>query len=48
MKSIEEYSIYFGDNLMSWITSKQKLIVRSSVEIEYRAPTLGSIEMIWL
>ena len=40
--------VFIGGNLISWKNKKQDVVVRSSVEAEYRAMTLTTCEFIWL
>lgn len=46
--STSGYSIYLGDNLVSWSAKKQPTISRSSCESEYRALALTAAEVLWL
>lgn len=39
-------SIYFGDNLVSWMSSKYKVVAKSSVEGEYKSISLAASEVI--
>ena len=48
MKSIGAYYIYFGNNLMSWLSKKQSVVTRSSAESEYRALASASVEIAWI
>ena len=47
-KSVGAYCIYLGKNLISLSSKKQSVIVRSSLEGEYRALTSTSAEISWL
>ncbi|XP_068663093.1 uncharacterized mitochondrial protein AtMg00810-like [Aristolochia californica] len=46
--STSGYSIYLGDNLISWSVKKQPTVSRSSCEFEYRALAHTAAEIIWL
>ncbi|XP_068666624.1 uncharacterized mitochondrial protein AtMg00810-like [Aristolochia californica] len=46
--STSGYSIYLGDNLVSWSAKKQPTVSRSSCEFEYRALALTTAELLWL
>ncbi|XP_068661887.1 uncharacterized mitochondrial protein AtMg00810-like [Aristolochia californica] len=46
--STSGYSIYLGDNLVSWSAKKQPTVSRSNCESEYRALTLTTAKVIWL
>ncbi|KAH9762149.1 retrovirus-related pol polyprotein from transposon RE2 [Citrus sinensis] len=47
-KSIGAYCIYLGNNLISWSSKKQAIVVKSSTESEYRALSSASSETSWL
>lgn len=47
-RSISGYSIYLGNNLVSWSAKKQPTISHSSCEFEYHALTSTVPEVFWL
>lgn len=47
-KSTGGFCTFLGSNLLSWSSSKQKVVSRSSTESEYRALADGVAELIWL
>ena len=46
--STSGYSIFLGNNLVSWSVKKQPTVSRSSCESEYRVLTLTAAEFLWL
>ncbi|RVW54372.1 Retrovirus-related Pol polyprotein from transposon RE1 [Vitis vinifera] len=46
--STSGYSIYLGNNLVSWSVKKQPTVSRSSCEFEYRALATTAAELLWL
>jgi len=46
--STNGYLVYLGGNLVSWSSSKQKVVSRSSAESEYRGLAFATAEMIWM
>ena len=46
--STSGYSIYLGNNLVSWSAKKQPTVSRSSCEYEYCALALTAAELLWL
>ncbi|KAK9142732.1 hypothetical protein Syun_012132 [Stephania yunnanensis] len=47
-KSIAGYAVYFGANLVLWLSKKQRVVSRSSAKSEYRALANVAAEIIWL
>ncbi|KAL6317017.1 hypothetical protein AAG906_026749 [Vitis piasezkii] len=47
-RSSSGYLVYLGGNLVSWSSTKQKVVSRSSAESEYRALALATAEIIWM
>jgi histone deacetylase 1/2 len=47
-RSASGYLVYLGDNLVSWSFTKQKVVSRSSAELEYRGLVLATAEIIWM
>ena len=47
-RSTSGYLVYLGGNLVSWSSSKQKVVSRSSAESEYRGLAFATAEIIWM
>jgi hypothetical protein len=47
-RSMLEYAVFLGDNLVSWSAKRQTIVSRSNAEPEYRAVANGVAEVTWL
>ena len=47
-RSTSGYCVIVGGNLISWMSKKQSVVSRSSVESEYKAMTQLACEIMWL
>ncbi|GAB2266153.1 N-alpha-acetyltransferase 16, NatA auxiliary subunit [Dionaea muscipula] len=47
-KSMTDYCVFVGGNLVSWKSKKQSLVARSSAELEYRALTYLTSDVTFL
>lgn len=46
--SVIGFYVLIGSALVSWRFKKQTVVVRSTIEVEYRAMSAGTCEVIWL
>ena len=47
-RSTSGYCVFVGGNLVSWKSKKQSVVLRSSVDSEYRAMTQSECEIMWI
>nr|GEX19216.1 retrovirus-related Pol polyprotein from transposon TNT 1-94 [Tanacetum cinerariifolium] len=47
-RSTIAYILYLGSNVISWLSARQKSVLRSSTEAEYKAATNAAAETIWI
>jgi hypothetical protein len=47
-RSTSGFSIFLGNNLISWYAKKQGVVSRSSTEAEYRSMALATAEAYWI
>ncbi|KAF5464553.1 hypothetical protein F2P56_014624 [Juglans regia] len=47
-RSTSGYSVFLGQNLISWQANKQPVVSRSSIEAKYLSMAIATIELYWL
>lgn len=47
-RSTSGVCVYYGSNLVSWLSKKQQVVSRSSIEAEYRSLVVAVSEILWL
>jgi hypothetical protein len=47
-RSMSDYAVFLGDNLVSWSTKRQIVVFRSSAKAEYRAVANAMAKATWL
>jgi heme/copper-type cytochrome/quinol oxidase subunit 2 len=47
-KSTSSYYVFLGDTLISWKTYKQKMVYKSSSEVEHTSMVAVTCELTWL
>ncbi|XP_020249462.1 uncharacterized protein LOC109826854 [Asparagus officinalis] len=47
-RSINGFCVFLGDTIISWRAKKQHVVSKSSTEVEYRAMSTATSEIIWL
>ncbi|RVW51464.1 Retrovirus-related Pol polyprotein from transposon RE1 [Vitis vinifera] len=47
-QSTSSYFVFMGSNIISWFSTKQKVVSRSTTESKYRAVANGAAELSWI
>ncbi|KAE8692320.1 hypothetical protein F3Y22_tig00110840pilonHSYRG00040 [Hibiscus syriacus] len=47
-RSMTGYGVFLGNNLVTWVSKKQKTVSRSTMEAEYRSITEAAAEVTWV
>ena len=47
-KSVSGICVFLGGNLITWSSQKQKVVARSSTEVEYRALANAATYLVWI
>ena len=47
-KLVSGICVFLGGNLITWSSQKQKVVARSSTELEYRALASVATDLVWI